>query len=106
MSANPNGPYTFKVLASSGAVTAVGVGGYVKAFGLTVTTNASSCQLVDGATGGTVGPELKIDGSIANWANSSKESGDIGPLRFDTDIFLNIVGAGAEGWVIFNQDAE
>jgi hypothetical protein len=98
---DPQGPYTFKVLTESGAVTTAGVGGYVKAFGLTVTTNAGTAQLFDGTGSGTAGPELKLDGATAN---SSISSGDIGPVRFETDIYLTLSGTGAEGWVIYNED--
>lgn len=101
--ADPFGPYTFKVLTSSGVVTTAGRGGFVKAFGLTVTTNAGTAQLMDGGTGGTAGPELKLDAATAN---NSISSGDIGPVRFNTDIYLNLSGTGAEGWVVYNEDSE
>jgi len=99
--AEPYGPYKFVVLTSSGVVTTAGVGGFVKAFGLTVTTNAGTAQLMDGGTGGTAGPELKLDGATAG---NSISSGDIGPVRFDTDIYANLSGTGAEAWVIFTED--
>lgn len=101
--ANPEGPYKYKVLTASGVVTTADVGGYVKAFGLTVTTNAATAQLMDGGTGGTAGPELKLDGATAN---SSISSGNIGPVRFNTDVYLNLSGTGAEAWVIYNEDSE
>lgn len=101
--ANPQGPYTFKVLTSSGIVTTAGVGGFVKAFGLTVATAAGTAQLFDGTGSGTAGPELKLDGATAV---NSISSGDIGPVRFNTDIYLTLTGTGAEGWVIYNQDTE
>jgi hypothetical protein len=103
MAANPNGPYLYKVITSSAVVTTAGIGGYVKAFGLTVTTNAGTAQLMDGGSGGTAGPELKLDGATAN---SSISSGDIGPVRFNTDIYMVVSGTGAEGWVVYNQDSE
>jgi len=99
--ADAHGPYKFKVITSSAAVTTAGVGGYLKAFGLTVTTTAGSAQLMDNATGGTAGPELKLDAATAF---NSISSGDIGPVRFNTDIFCNLVGANAEAWVIYNED--
>jgi len=99
--ADPYGPYKYKVLTSSGAVTAAGVGGFVKAFGLTVTTADGTAQLFDGTGSGTAGPELKLDGATAN---NSISSGDIGPVRFDDDIYLTLSGTGAEGWVIYSED--
>jgi hypothetical protein len=99
--ADPNGPYKYKVLTESGVVTAAGVGGFVKAFGLTVTTNAGTAQLFDGTGSGTAGPELKLDGATAN---GSISSGDIGPVRFNTDIYLTLSGTGAEGWVVYSED--
>ena len=60
-------------------------------------------QLFDGTGSGTAGPELKLD---AGTANNSISSGDIGPVRFDTDIYLTLSGTGAEGWVIYNEDSE
>jgi len=101
MSASPQGPYAFKVVTSSGLITADGVGGYVKAFGLTVTTNAGEAQLRDGGSGGTVGPELKLDGATAK---NSISSGDIGPTRFTSDIYVTLDGTGAECWVIYSED--
>lgn len=101
--ADPNGPYKYKVLDASGAVTAAGVGGFVKAFGLTVTTNAGTAQLFDGTGSGTAGPELKSDAATAN---ASISSGDIGPIRFNTDIYLTLSGTGAEGWVSYTEDSE
>lgn len=98
--ANPQGPFTYKVLTSSGVVTTAGVGGYVQSFGLTVTTNAGTAQLMDGGSGGTAGPELKLDGATAN----SSIAAHIGPCRFPTDIYLVLSGTGAEGWVVYNQD--
>jgi len=99
--ANPNGPYTCKVLTSSGTVTTAGVGGYIKAFGLTVTTTAGTAQLFNGTGSGTAGPELKLEAATAN---DSISSGDIGPIRFDTDIYCTISGANAEAWVVYNED--
>ena len=99
--ADYSGPYTFKVLTSSGAVTTAGVGGYVKAFGITCTTNAGTCQLFDGTASGTAGPELKIDAATAN---DAKSSGDIGPVRFDTDIYMVLSGTAGEGWVVYVED--
>lgn len=101
--AHPQGPFTFKVLTSSGTVTTANVGGYVKAFGLTVTTNAGEAQLFDGGASGTAGPELKLDAATAK---NSISSGDIGPVRFNTDIYLALDGTGAEGWVVYNEDTE
>lgn len=101
--ADPRGPFTFKVLTSSGVVTTATIGGYVQAFGLTVTTAAGTAQLMNGGSGGTAGPELKLEAATAN---NSISSGQIGPLRFDTDIYLTLSGVGAEGWVIYNQDTD
>lgn len=101
--ASPEGPWTFKVLTSSGTVTTANVGGFVKAFGLTVTTNAGEALLSDGGASGTAGPELKLDGATAK---NSISSGDIGPVRFDTDVYATLAGTGAECWVIYNEDSE
>ena len=99
--ANPNGPYTYKKITESGVITTAGVGGYVKAFGMTVTTNASEMVLTDGGSSGTAGPDLHADAATAK---ASVVSGDIGPVRFNTDIYATLAGTGAEGWVIFNED--
>lgn len=101
MSANPQGPWEVMVVSASGVITTAGVGGFIKAFGLTVTTTAGSAQLMNGGTSGTAGPKLALDAATAL---GSISSGDIGPIRFDTDIYCNIVGAGAEAWVVYNED--
>ena len=99
--ADPNGPYTTKKLTASGVVTTAGVGGYFKAFGLTVTTSASEIEIVDGTTSGTVMADLHLDGATAK---NSISSGDIGPIRCETDIYCNLTGTGAEGWVVYVED--
>jgi hypothetical protein len=102
MSAQPYGPYKYKKLTSSGVVTTAGVGGYLKAFGLTVTTNASEVEILDGGASGTAGPDLHLDGATAK---NSISSGDLGPVRFNTDIYCKLTGTGAEAWVIYSEDA-
>ena len=100
--APPEGPYTYKKLTASGVVTTAGIGGYLKAFGMTITSNASEMVLTDGGSGGTAGPDLHLDAATAK---NSIVSGDIGPVRFNTDIYCTLTGTGAEGWVIYNEDS-
>lgn len=102
MSANPDGPYTSIKRTGSGVVTTAGVGGYLKAFGMTVTTNASEIEIRDGGAAGTVLADLHLDGATAK---NSISSGDIGPLRFNTDIYMTLTGTGAEGWAVYVEDA-
>ena len=101
--AQPNGPYTAKKLTSSGVVTTAGVGGFVKAFGMTITTNASEMELFDGTASGTLMVDHHMDAATAK---AGWSSGDIGPIRFDTDIYAVLTGTGAEGWVIYCEDPE
>jgi len=101
--ANPNGPYLAKKLTASGVVTTAGVGGYLKAFGMTVTTNASEMEVVDGTASGTVLVDHHMEAATAKAGFSS---GDIGPIRFDTDIYVVLTGTGAEGWVVYAEDSE
>ncbi len=100
--ANPNGPYTAAKKTSSAVVTTAGVGGYLKAFGMTVTTNASEIEIRDGGASGTVLCDLHLDGATAK---NSISSGDIGPIRFATDIYMTLTGTGAEGWAVYNEDS-
>jgi hypothetical protein len=101
MSANPEGPYVYKKITSSGVITTAGVGGYLKACGLTVTTAASELVLTDGGSGGTVILELHSDAATAK---GTVTSGDVGPVRATTDIYATLSGSGAEAWVIYNED--
>ena len=98
--ANPEGPYKYKKITASGVITTAGVGGFLKAAGLTVTTNASELVLIDG---GTAAVELHSDAATAK---ATVVTGDIGPVRFNTDIYATLAGTGAEAWVIFNEDNE
>jgi len=101
--ANPNGPYTAKKITESGIITTAGVGGFLKQGILTVTTNASELILRDGGASGTVMVEIHKDGATAK---ATERTGDIGPLRFDTDIYATLAGTGAEATIIYNQDSE
>ena len=101
MSADPKGPYTALKRTASGVVTTAGVGGYLKAFGMTVTTNASEIEIRDGGASGTVLVDHHMDAATAKAGFSS---GDIGPIRFNTDIYMTLTGTGAEGWVVYNED--
>jgi hypothetical protein len=101
--ANPMGPYTYKKITESGVITTAGVGGYLKAAGMTVTTNASELVLRDGGASGAVILELHSDGATAK---GTVTSGDVGPVRAETDIYAALTGTGAEAWVIYNQDSE
>ncbi len=103
MSAQPQGPYTALKRTASGVVTTAGVGGYLKAFGMTVTTNASEIEIRDGGASGTVLVDHHMDGATAKAGFSS---GDIGPIRFNTDIYMTLTGTGAEGWAVFCEDSE
>jgi|TARA_R110000787_G_scaffold27413_1_gene75933 hypothetical protein len=105
MSATIFGPYLVKRLTASGVVTAAGVGGYVKAFGITGAAAASSVTLKDGGASGAAGPELKIDSSVAANATRTIPSGDIGPIRFNTDIYCTIAGTGTVAWVVYSADS-
>jgi hypothetical protein len=102
--ANPEGPYIAKRLTASGVVTTAGVGGYVKAFGLNVTDGgAGSVSLKDGTTSGDVLLDLTLDAATAK---NSISSGNIGPVRFNTDCYATLAGTGATAWVVYNQDSE
>lgn len=98
--ADPFGPYTSKKLTSSGTVTTAGVGGFVAGFGMTVTTNASECELFDGTASGTLLMDLHMDGATAKKAQTAS----IGPVRFDTDVYCKLTGTGAEAWVVYVED--
>ena len=74
----------------------------MKAFGLTVTTNAGEVELKDGGASGTLKMDLHLDGATAK---NSIASGDCGPARFDTDIYCTLAGTGAEAWVVYAEDA-
>lgn len=100
-SANPQGPYTSKKVTASGVITTAGVGGYVKAFGMTVTTAASEVEVRDGGAAGTVRADHHMDAATAK---AGFCSGDIGPIRFNTDIYMTVTGTGAEGWVVYCED--
>lgn len=101
--ANPSGPYIYKEITSSGVVTTAGIGGYLKAFGLKVTTAAGEIIVKDGGSGGTNGPSLTLDAATAK---NSISSGDIGPVRFNTDIYGTLSGTDAVAWFIYNQDSD
>jgi hypothetical protein len=100
-SANPQGPYLSKKVTASGVITAAGVGGFVKAFGMTVTTNVSEMEVRDGGASGTVLVDTHMDAATAKAGFSS---GDIGPIRFNTDVYVVLAGTGAEGWVVYCED--
>ena len=104
MAASPQGPYTTKLITSSGVISTAGVGGYVKSFCINVAEAASSFTLKDGGTGGTSMVNLYGDGANVGQENRSYPSGDIGPIRFNTDIYGTLAGSGATGWVVYCED--
>ena len=101
--ANPQGPFTAKKITESGIITTANIGGFLKAAGLTVTTNASELELRDGGASGTVLVDLHLDAATAK---NTVVTGDIGPVRFNTDIYATVAGTGAEAWVVFNEDSD
>ena len=101
--ASPEGPYQFKYLSSSGQVSTSGRGCFVRAFGLNVTTNAGSAQLKDGGASGTAGPRLALDGGTAL---GSVASGEMGPVRFNSDCYCTLSGTGATAWVVYAEDSD
>ncbi len=61
-----------KHLATSGAVTTVGVGGWLYGVNLEVTTGTGTVLIEDGGTGGTRRVGLSLDGSNTSQENQSK----------------------------------
>ena len=98
--ADPQGPYTAKQATGDLAITTVGVGGYVKSFSLSVTTNAGKVTLKNGTTSGDILLQLDLDAATAQ----NSITWNCGPVRFETDIFCDLTGAGATACVVYNED--